>query len=155
MELINETEKKRSRAPNCTYREKECLLSIISKYKNFVENKKTDAVSSKEKKDVWIKIWKEFNSSSPNLYNRNPESLKKFYDKLKEDVRKRSAQNKMNLYKTGGGEGKWIEKPGDEILLSIVQEKSVTGLYNYCDSDATKPLPEREKVNTSYTYIFF
>ncbi|KAJ4426754.1 hypothetical protein ANN_26553, partial [Periplaneta americana] len=43
--------------------EKEVLKEIILKYSTIIENKKTDAVSSRQKYECWMNITEEFNSS--------------------------------------------------------------------------------------------
>ncbi|CAH1100913.1 unnamed protein product [Psylliodes chrysocephalus] len=133
---ITENKKKRSRAPNYTYKEKEILLNIILQYKEIIENKKTNGVAINEKKETWTKIWEEFNAASPSLVPRPLESIKKYYDKLKEDLRKRKGDLKKELYKTGGGVSNIPnELPGDELLLSIVHEHTVYGMNTNFDSD--------------------
>lgn len=125
----------RKRAPNYTVPERERLLNIVERYKSIIENKKTDGVSVKDKKDCWQKVSEEFNAASPSYFYRSIDSLKKFYEKQKEELRKRYALEKKELYKTGGGpEIKNVLQ--DDLLMAIVNEKSVKGLDNPFDSDS-------------------
>ncbi|EFN65156.1 hypothetical protein EAG_05791, partial [Camponotus floridanus] len=48
------------RAPNC-HEEKLVLVSLIKKYKLIIENKRTDAVSVRDKEEAWLKILDEYN----------------------------------------------------------------------------------------------
>ncbi|CAG9763448.1 unnamed protein product [Ceutorhynchus assimilis] len=134
-----DTSSSKKRAPNYANNEKEYLLNLIEKYKNIIENKKTDGVSVKEKKETWEKICQEFNSASPSLHYRPMESLKKTYEKMKEEIRKKTAELKKELYKTGGGPGPCPEpnknSRHDELLMSIMSKKSVFGLGSQFDSN--------------------
>lgn len=135
-EVKMETENSKKRAPNYSHPEKELLLNIIESFKETIENKKTNGVSVHEKKEAWRKICEKFNAASPNLHYRPAESLKKYYDKLKEDLRKRCALKKKELYKTGGGpELNGKDEMGDEFLMSIINKKTVVGLNSQFDCD--------------------
>lgn len=132
-------DKKRLRAPNYSSKEKELLLSLATKYKSSIENKKTDAVSMQDKKLAWFKITQEFNCISPNNCFRPSDSLKKYYENLKEDLRKRAGHDRQSLYKTGGGPASPKKKEEyDDILLDLVNKKTIVGLNNPYDSDAIK-----------------
>lgn len=110
-------------------------MSLASKYKNIIENKKTDAVTVSEKNEVWFKITKEFNSICANNVFRPTESIKKYYENLKEDLRKRAGEERKSIYKTGGGPPSPKKKAEDDILLSIINKKTIFGLENPFDSD--------------------
>lgn len=61
-----ESENKRKRSTNFTNNDKCVLINIVAKYKQVIENKKTDSVTAKEKGETWEKIALEFNSSGPS-----------------------------------------------------------------------------------------
>lgn len=48
---------------NFTEIEKNLLTSVLVKYKDVIENKKTDGTSAKVKNETWKKIATEFNAS--------------------------------------------------------------------------------------------
>ncbi|KAK4871969.1 hypothetical protein RN001_016093 [Aquatica leii] len=58
---------KRERAGNFTESEKEIMTSITSKYFSIIENKKTDAITIKQKTETWERIADEFNLSANNV----------------------------------------------------------------------------------------
>ena len=60
--FIKMAEAKRKRAANLTQVERELLVDTVLKYKSVLENKRTDAVSNKEKEDVWKIAADEFNA---------------------------------------------------------------------------------------------
>jgi len=74
--------KKRDRLPNFSNLEKIKLIQLIEKYKNMIENKKTDNINLKEKEKCWINISKEYNSSCSSVH-RDVASLKSCWDNLK------------------------------------------------------------------------
>lgn len=129
----------KERAPNYTNEEKITLLNIISNYKNIIECKKTDTVTWKDKEVAWVKVTEEFNAICPNLIKRTKKSIQKFYENKKKEVRKAVSNNRNELLKTGGGkpEPNNNNDPSQEILLNIINQKSVFGLKNNFDGDST------------------
>lgn len=139
-----EQKNKRSRSVNYTSEEKHVLLNIILKYKAIVENKKTDAVSNEQKMLGWKKIAEEFNATSPNLQPRTVESIKKFYDNKKKEVRKEVAEEKKELLLTGGGTLPILKKDqNQDLILSIMDKTSVHGTQNIFDSDSVTTVVNR------------
>jgi len=127
------------RAPNFTKSEKTKLMQIIAqKFKNTLEDKKTDRASVSKKEEAWKKIESEFNFNSIGQNYRSAKSLKKCYENRKKELRKTLAEEKREIMKTGGGApptSRRIED-SDEILLSIVNSKTMVGLCNPFDDDA-------------------
>ncbi|KAG5868870.1 hypothetical protein JTB14_033270 [Gonioctena quinquepunctata] len=108
-----ESEKKR--APNFSASEKELLANIISEFKAIIEYKKTDALTWRDTDTAWGKIIDIFNSQNPEGVHRSKDSLRKSYDNLKRALRKDIADEKKELYETGGGlpESKILCKAGN------------------------------------------
>lgn len=124
--------KKRVRSTNYTSEEKATLINIIIKYKNIIESKKTDKVSWKDKNDTWEKIKDEFNSIAPSGTYRTTESLKKFYENMKKETRKNAAQEKIELFKTGGGiPAHKVVDPMHESILTLMNTKTVEGYFYF------------------------
>ena len=61
---MEEKQVKRERAPNCSAYENSILLDLLDKYKSKIENKKTDGMSLKKKKNSWKELSGEFNCVS-------------------------------------------------------------------------------------------
>ncbi|KAG5869400.1 hypothetical protein JTB14_026275 [Gonioctena quinquepunctata] len=78
-----------------------------------------------EKIKAWENICHEFNAVSPGNTLGNKDVLKRFYEnEKKKELRKKVAETKMELKKTGGGPPPVENRdPFDDILLSIVNEK--------------------------------
>ncbi|KAI4463168.1 hypothetical protein MML48_4g00008079 [Holotrichia oblita] len=130
-------EAKRQRASNFTADERVALLNIVKNYKHILENKKTDAITWREKEGIWLRIEKEFNATSPACINRSQEQLRKCYENQKKIVRKIAANNRLNLCKTGGGPSSCNDSnnPTYDLTMSILSQKSVLGLNDRFGGD--------------------
>ncbi|XP_060520437.1 fibrinogen silencer-binding protein-like [Cylas formicarius] len=71
--------KRRVRSSNFSLKEKSLLIHLASKYKNVLENKKTDSLWSQEKNKAWHRIAEEFNFLSPDNTHRNADTLRTWY----------------------------------------------------------------------------
>lgn len=71
----------RKRAINFSEAEKIILIDLISRYKDVIENKKSNAVTPKDKEKCWKIIENTFNSTSSTA--RNAEVLRSCWDNLK------------------------------------------------------------------------
>ncbi|XP_036148800.1 myb/SANT-like DNA-binding domain-containing protein 3 isoform X1 [Monomorium pharaonis] len=136
--------KKRERLPNFSNTEKLKVIELIEKYKNIIENKKTDNINLKEKEKCWLNISKEYNSSNNSVY-RDVASLKSCWDNLKKKTRKHYAEIRNEVFKTGGGKMNINDDPIAERIKSIIQP-SIEGLTNNFDSDNITGIAE---TNTS------
>lgn len=94
-EKVNKSQRKR--AQNFSEAEKMILVNLIQQYKNVLENKKSDAVTSKDKDKCWKILEHSFNSRSSGQY-RSSEVLKSCWDNLKKKTRKFFADERMQLY---------------------------------------------------------
>ncbi|XP_026744132.1 fibrinogen silencer-binding protein-like [Trichoplusia ni] len=125
---------KRERGSNFTRVESDTLIQLVLKYKNVLENKKSDAATWAEKEQCWQKIETNFNSISSVRF-RSAKALKIKYDGIKRDTRKKSAAIRAETYRTGGG-------PSTAPVLTPSEEKvkemillSVVGMDSVFDSD--------------------
>ncbi|KAG5879955.1 hypothetical protein JTB14_024548 [Gonioctena quinquepunctata] len=136
----------RKRAPNFSTSEKTVLLNIINTCKSIIECKKTNGTTWRQKDEAWNKICAVVNSNCPGNYPRNKESLKKFFDNMKKNVRKEIAAERNEVVKTGGGksESKLGRDPTIDLALTIMNEKTVYGLVNHFDSDYT---PKEQQID--------
>lgn len=129
------------RVPNFTQGEKFNLLKLISqKYAAVLEDKKTNKTSLEQKKNIWKEIESTFNASGPMVCFRSAETLRRLYENKKKELRKKLGEDKKRRFLTGGGVHCPVKfDETDEILLSIVNEKSLIGHVNKydCDSDET------------------
>nr|CAI5856257.1 unnamed protein product [Callosobruchus analis] len=134
----------RKRAPNFTINEKTLLLNLIHQLKDVIENKKTNSKTWREKDEAWEKITEMFNAQSPEIYPRSKEALKKYYDNIKKNVRKEVADEKREMFKTGGGTVQYVSNPVKELTLGLMNVKTVKGLSNEFDSDAVENIYDDE-----------
>lgn len=97
---FRDTMSKKTRGPNFSSNEKEILIHLVTKYKDVVENKKTDACTTAIKNEGWKKLTEEFNSTS-SFCVRNIEQLKICWDNIKRTTRKDKATTKKQILLTG------------------------------------------------------
>lgn len=126
--------KKRERTLNFSTEETRLLVNIVLKYMQVIENKTTDAVTWKSKNETWEKIANEFNSQSGKVH-RTSKVLHLKYDVLKRLLRKKQSNNKMQIYKTGGGPSVEISLTDFEEKLAQILSLSINGLPSRGDSD--------------------
>ncbi|KAJ8966215.1 hypothetical protein NQ317_007584 [Molorchus minor] len=125
---------------------------IANKYASTLEDKKTDRTSTTQKEKTWKAIEDEFSASSSCSTYRNATCLKKCYENRKKELRKALAEERKQTMLTGGGPPpKIIKGETDDLLLSIVNKKTLLGLDNPYDDDADEsPINFNEKVNDKY-----
>nr|CAI5832607.1 unnamed protein product [Callosobruchus analis] len=78
------------------------------------------------------------------IYRRSKEALKKYYDNIKKTVRKEVADEKREMFKTGGGTVQYVSNPVKELALGLMNVKTVKGLSNEFDSDAVENIYDDE-----------
>ncbi|ERL91730.1 hypothetical protein D910_09057 [Dendroctonus ponderosae] len=96
-------EKTGQRCPGFSGEEKVLIATVCAKYKHIIENQKTDHVSNEAKNKIWEKIATEVNATAVNATHRTSEALKRFYENRKREVRKIVAEEKHQVFATGGG----------------------------------------------------
>lgn len=96
-------ENKRKRGLNFSPREVSHLFNVALKYKDVLENKKTNAVANNDKNEAWVKITREYNATSSDLNGRSTDQLKRCYENKKQATRKKKSQMRQEALKTGGG----------------------------------------------------
>ncbi|KAG5861793.1 hypothetical protein JTB14_003484 [Gonioctena quinquepunctata] len=138
------TNEKRTRSSKFSNNEKVMMINLVSKYKNIIENKKTNGVTNNEKIKAWENICQEFNAVSPGNTLRNKDVLKRFYENKRKESRKKVAETKMELKKTGGGPPPDENRDPFDDFLSIVNEKTVSGLQSEFGGDVSDGEPIAE-----------
>ncbi|XP_062533619.1 uncharacterized protein LOC134202608 [Armigeres subalbatus] len=123
----------KKRAKNFTKDDVELLTELVFRFRNVIENKKTDGVTTKQKNEAWIKIAAEFSASAS--HPRNADQLKNYYKNTKSTLKKELAKEKSDLFRTGGGAATMKRNPDNPIYALVQQE--VTPLSNPYDSSST------------------
>ncbi|KAK4887492.1 hypothetical protein RN001_003763 [Aquatica leii] len=106
----------------------------VASHPHIIENKKTDAVNSKQKRDAWDDITIKFNSQCSNK-SRTLKSLKIKYEGIKRDLKKKDAQRRHEVFKTGGGNCEIPKLHDYEEKLQAILGISVGGLPPTNDND--------------------
>lgn len=126
--------KKRERSANFNNAEIQLIVSLVERYKQIIENKKTDAVTNKDKESAWKKIKSSFNSCEISTTERSWKTLKLKYEGIKKTAKKKSSVQRQEMYRTGGGSSNAPEFSNvEEKVLSICS--NITGLEARHDSD--------------------
>lgn len=127
---------KKKRSANFSTSEIDLLCTLIVKYADTIESKKSDAIAWKEKCETWTRLTCEFNNHNigpPRLVT----TLRGKYETFKKELRKKAAQYRQDLYKTGGGT---LEvpclTPSEQKIFDIIN-LSVIGLPGRYDDDGT------------------
>lgn len=126
-------------------------MDIVHRYKNIIENKKTDQVHLIQKKESWKQIANDFNAQNlhvPRKWNQ----LKTLYEHTKHDAKKEKAADRVSClsnlkqiphfflfqvqtYLTGGGKKQKTISEISEKALAIIEEQITPNKNNY-DSSA-------------------
>ncbi|XP_071576779.1 uncharacterized protein [Temnothorax nylanderi] len=136
----------RKRAQNFSEKEKLILTEIVLKYKNIIENKRTDGITSKDKEKCWKIIENNYNSTSSSTEFRSAEVLKSCWENLKKKTRKFFADERIKLYKTGGGP---CESQSDVVMERVrdIIKPSVEGIKSTYDCDAIEDVYTDQSTN--------
>ncbi|CAG5007374.1 unnamed protein product [Parnassius apollo] len=86
----------KKRSPNWPMSEKVLLVDLVAEHFSVVENKRTDAVTMKQKTAEWVKISEEFNSQTTFGY-RAAEKVKAQWESLKKTTKKESSAERQTL----------------------------------------------------------
>lgn len=128
-------EKKRERGKNYTEQEKESLIEIVKGFHGIIENKQTDGTSVKSKNEAWELITAHYNATS-HTGIRTVSQLRLLYECMKKKAKKDKANEKVEIYKTGGGSSKCGVDAVGEKMLALNADVSTREVVNVYDSDA-------------------
>ncbi|KAI8116125.1 Myb/SANT-like DNA-binding domain-containing protein 3 [Lucilia cuprina] len=130
---MSQNNEKRQRGKNFSLNEEYLLVDLVEIYKSVLENKKSDAVTWRQKNETWEKLASEFASQSG--VQRTWKALRDKYENLKRKSKLEKATEKRETYRTGGG-------PTATSIVSNISEKiscligeSATGFCNPYDND--------------------
>ncbi|KAJ4432479.1 hypothetical protein ANN_21098 [Periplaneta americana] len=110
----------------------ELLIELVNKYKEIIECKKTDGLKIKEKDETWDKLRDEYNSNG-SVTSRTTKQLRQFYVNLKRSAKKARSDERVERYKTGGGQ---CTTKVDESVLSLIEDQIEPNSNPFdCDSE--------------------
>lgn len=124
----------KDRTPNFTKSEVELLMELVVKFKDIIENKKTDRVHWNQKSAAWVTIEKEFNLKSGGAC-RTPSVLKTKYENIKKTCKQKYAAEKRTFYQTGGGPGEKIKFDNVDEMVSDLLGTQINGFSCLYDAD--------------------
>ncbi|KAI4455254.1 apontic [Holotrichia oblita] len=124
---------KRKRSKNFTELEVKLLVDVILRHISKIENKKTDAMTWKDKKETWDKVAEEFQALAGG--DRTSSVLRNKYEGIKQPLKAKLARNKVEIFKTGGGSAQIEDLTDYENELMEHIQLNVNGLPAMFDSD--------------------
>ncbi|KAK3920194.1 Myb/SANT-like DNA-binding domain-containing protein 3 [Frankliniella fusca] len=129
----------RSRAPNFTDSEKDSLIEeIMPRFKEFLENKRQDAVPLKVKDAKWEEATVLFNSLS-GRFVRTAKQLRDLWGNLKATARAAAASERVEMFATGGGTVDRSKGPtARDLQVLAVLGESGRGLETRYGGDAVE-----------------
>ncbi|KAF5306998.1 hypothetical protein FQR65_LT18504 [Abscondita terminalis] len=129
----------RKRTPNFTGNEEAQLLLLIKKYQKIIETKKSDTATNADKISACKSIEGEFNAVCGESF-RDWKVLKKKYENLKKRTKKKFADQKCELKKTGGGPPVIIKIDNVDEEIKEILGSRVEGLPSEFGGDITGAL---------------
>ncbi|KAK9709252.1 Myb/SANT-like DNA-binding domain [Popillia japonica] len=126
---------KRDRCANFTETDRELLMTIVAQYFDSIENKKTDGATIKQKNQAWEQVAETFNAATVNG-GRTWQQLKNSYHNIKRKLKKENADEKVEIYKTGGGKPCTPKLSDTKIRLLSLLKPQIEPLVNEFDSSA-------------------
>ncbi|KAF5294585.1 hypothetical protein FQA39_LY13344 [Lamprigera yunnana] len=126
---------KRERGCNFTEQDKEVLINIVTISNIFcvLESKRTDAVNVKRKNETWKLVAEQFNAISTNE-PRFAMQLKSAYNNYNRKLEKDKADDKVTIYKSGGGPPVLVKESESQAILSSLLKGQIEPLCNKFDS---------------------
>ncbi|KAL1488997.1 hypothetical protein ABEB36_014776 [Hypothenemus hampei] len=148
------------RVLNFNKNEIDLLVSLVEKYSSVIECKKSDAVEWTKKNEVWEILTKEFNNHDNIKQRRNSKSLKEKWKNIKKESKKKFANEKLEYYKTGGGQLIQININENDLKFIARSSSEVRNLSNrvllsvdLAVASAAEPKSENKKKKKSLCFL--
>ncbi|XP_069670382.1 myb/SANT-like DNA-binding domain-containing protein 3 [Periplaneta americana] len=132
------------RSANFSEKEVDLLVNLVNKYIDIIECKKTDATTWRAKAQTWEKLCNEFNSCSDGVV-RCAKNLRMKYENVKKCNKKKFAEEKREINKTGDGIQTTVQiTPVDNLIKNMIEGNS-TGLQPIYESDVMINVPAQSQ----------
>lgn len=132
-----ENRNKKQRTTNFKPNEEEILVSLVKKYENVVESRKSDSIMNSEKWKTWEKIAYEFNGILGE--NKSASCLRTKFNNMKKQAKKKFADEKVYTQGTGGGPPpKLIKVTDTENVIRDILGNTLTGYPSEFDGDCNE-----------------
>ncbi|XP_077493578.1 uncharacterized protein LOC144104451 [Amblyomma americanum] len=106
----------------------------MAKYRDVVENKRTDNTSKKAKDEAWAQLCEEYNSLA-GTRTVCVAQLRKLWDNMKCRWKKKKSEENREIFRTGGGTLECRPMSPATELVGAVADHMATRLPNPFDSD--------------------
>ncbi|XP_077524936.1 uncharacterized protein LOC144136463 [Amblyomma americanum] len=128
--------KKRPAGPRFifTVDERHVFRNIIAKYRDVIENKRTDNTTKKAKDEAWSQLCEDYNSLA-GTRTVCVAQLRKLWDNMKSRWKKKKSEETREIFRTGGGTLECRPMSPATELVGAVADHMATRLPNPFDSD--------------------
>lgn len=101
--------------------ETELLIACVDKYKKVIESKVTNAFINRDKQKAWEDLTEYFNQENSGREKCTTSQLQNLYRNLKKRAMKKVSDNRIEVFKTGGGPviPEAVVKTNDELLNNM------------------------------------
>ncbi|XP_077524057.1 uncharacterized protein LOC144135188 [Amblyomma americanum] len=128
--------KKRPACPRFifTVDERHVFRNIMAKYRDVIENKRTDNTTKKAKDEAWSQLCEDYNSLA-GTRTVCVAQLRKLWDNMKSRWKKKKSEETREIFRTGGGTLECRPMSPATELVGAVADHMATRLPNPFDSD--------------------
>ncbi|VEN37563.1 unnamed protein product [Callosobruchus maculatus] len=138
----------KKRSSNFSSREESLLVSLVKKYAHIIECKSSDTMTHQQKHECWEDVEREFNSNSGEVI-RTKDVLRKKYDNIKKNVKKKYSDEKCYSQGTGGGPPRKETFTNIENEIKEILGTRIEGLPSEFDGDAPEAPASSSKAKVS------
>lgn len=131
--------------------EEKILVSLVKKYKHIVENKKTDAITNKEKTKAWENIAKQYTSLTGDF--KECSCLRTKFNNMKKVSKKKFAEERKFIKGTGGGPKIEVNITDTENEIREILGDTLTGFQSEFDNDRELEIINKENENPEESVV--
>ncbi|XP_018798003.1 PREDICTED: uncharacterized protein LOC108974556 [Bactrocera latifrons] len=125
---------KRKRGKKFTPQGENALVELVDEQRHILENKRSDAVTWKQKEEAWKKLAECFTARIGT--SREWRTLRDKFESLKRKSKAEMATEKSEHYRTGGGSAAVESSSMATQKVAAILGESATGLENTFDASA-------------------
>ncbi|XP_076086463.1 uncharacterized protein LOC143057109 [Mytilus galloprovincialis] len=127
-----ENENDRKRKPRFSQKEVDVLIEKVRCQSDTLFSRFSDTLTNKKKKSAWMEVQNSVNATS--MVYRNVDEIKKKWDDVKRNTKKRAASVRRDRNLTGGGES-CVEPLSsvEEAVVSLIGEEKIYGISEGLD----------------------
>ncbi|XP_052677538.1 uncharacterized protein LOC128158646 [Crassostrea angulata] len=141
------------RKPNWSNEEIEVLVQGVTDNIRLIKGKFTPSITNEAKNRCWVEITSQVNAVNCSNFEREVCDVKKKWQDLSSQIKKREAEKRRVLHATGGGPGVLVEelKSWEQKIVGTISKSSLEGVSGGVDTSAPSQSLIMEK---ELSYVF-